>query len=142
MKIIVCVDDKLGMTFNHRRQSMDSALRQKLIALCGMNTLWMNEYSANQFKDETASNIQVDEKYLDKAGANDYCFVEDQDILPYADKIQEIILCRWNRTYPADTFLKIPGNAAEWQICVLEEFPGKSHKKLTLEKWRRKDYEN
>lgn len=39
MKIIVCVDDKLGMTFNHRRQSMDSALRQKLIALCGMNTL-------------------------------------------------------------------------------------------------------
>ena len=60
MKIIVCVDDKLGMTFNHRRQSMDSALRQKLIALCGMNTLWMNEYSAKQFKDETASNIQVD----------------------------------------------------------------------------------
>ena len=141
MKIIVCVDDKLGMAFNHRRQCMDSVLRQKLIDLCGVSTLWMNGYSSKQFKDEMVPNIQVEEKYLDKAGANDYCFVEDQDILPYADKIQEIILCRWNRTYPADTFLKIPGNAADWQISVLEEFSGKSHKKITVEQWRRENHE-
>ena len=113
----------------------------KLIDLCGVSTLWMNGYSSKQFKDEMVPNIQVDEKYLDKAGANDYCFVEDQDILPYADKIQEIILCRWNRTYPADTFLKIPGNAADWQISVLEEFSGKSHKKITVEQWRRENHE-
>lgn len=138
MNIVVCVDDKLGLSFNNRRQSMDTSLRQKLLHYCGNRKLWMRSYTAKQFVPKPVGcNIVVDDNFLEKAGSDDYCFVEIDDISPYSDKIHEIILFRWNRTYPADRHLKIPGSASDWKISVIDEFPGKSHKKITMESWRR-----
>ena len=142
MYIIVCVDDQMGMMFNHRRQSMDSVLRQKIISLCDGHPLWMNEYTAKQFEKNMISNLKIDNNYLQKAKQDDYCFVESDDITPYLEKIQGIILCRWNRTYPADTFLKIPENTNDWEINVIDEFSGKSHEKITIEFWRHKKCKN
>lgn len=138
MILIICADDKLGMAFNRRRQSMDSVLRQKLLQYCGTKKIWMSPYTATQFNYNLgAGNIEVSDEFLSLAGENEYCFVETNDIVPFADKIQEIILFRWNRTYPADTFLKIPGHISDWHISVIDEFPGKSHKKITMESWRK-----
>ena len=142
MYLIVCIDDQMGMMFNHRRQSMDSVLRKKIISLCDGHPLWMNEYTAKQFKNDIVPESKIDENYLQKAKQDDYCFVESDDITPYFEKIQGIILCRWNRTYPADTFLKIPGNTDDWEISIIDEFPGKSHEKITIEFWRNKECEN
>lgn len=137
MIIIACVDDKLGMAFNKRRQSMDSVLREKLLHFCGTQRIWMRSYTAAQFNDlSDTQNIIVADDFLDKAGKSDYCFVEIDDIIPYSHKIDGILLFRWNRTYPADTFLKIPGHISDWHIDVIDEFPGKSHKKITMEFWR------
>ncbi len=45
MKIIVCIDDKNGMMFNHRRQSKDREVRRDMLSYIGHHRLWMNEYS-------------------------------------------------------------------------------------------------
>lgn len=138
MIVIVCVDDRLGMAFHHRRQSMDAVLRTKILEYCGDRKIWMRSYTAKQFElYGHIENLMVDEDYLRKAAASDYAMVEIDSILPYADTIQGILLCRWNRRYPADTFLKIPGNIADWDISVIAEFAGKSHPKITMEYWRK-----
>lgn len=130
MIIIVCIDDKFGMMFNHRRQSQDKELRKIILQEAKGKKLWMNSYSAKQF-DEDCPLISVDEKFLQYAETGDYCFVEDIDIGPYIDYIDELILIRWNRVYPADTYLKI--DLSEWFLKNKEEFKGNSHEKITLE---------
>lgn len=140
MFVIVCVDDKMGLSFAKKRQSMDTVLRQKLLQLCNGKRLWMREYTAKQFEGEPTDSVEIktSETYLAEAQDNDYCFVEIDDILPYADKINGIVLCRWNRVYPSDKKLLIPGKMEDWTIHLLEEFSGKSHKKITLELWEKR----
>lgn len=138
MIVIICVDDKLGMAFNHRRQSMDDTLRRKILEFCGDHKIWMRAYTAKQFGQyDNATNLIADEDYLSKAAAEDYAMVETDSILPFASDIQGLVLCRWNRTYPADTFLEVPGNITDWEISVIDEFAGSSHPKITMEYWRR-----
>lgn len=36
MKLILCVDDKGGLAFNHRRQSRDRVLNERILMHCGM----------------------------------------------------------------------------------------------------------
>ena len=111
MKIIVCVDNQNGMMFNHRRQSQDRVLRKRILELTGGKKLWMNAYSQKQFlqvngnmskEQEQSGQIQADEAFLEKAGPGEYCFVENKDVVPYESRIEEVILCHWNRDYPAD----------------------------------------
>ena len=73
-----------------------------------------------QFEEEGYGNITVDEKFLQKAESGDYCFVEDIDVEPYIDYIDELILIRWNRVYPADFYFKI--DMGEWNLVNKGEF--------------------
>ena len=130
MKVIVCVDDKNGMLFNNRRQSSDRMLRERMLALVGRSRLWMNAYSAKQFLETTA--MVVDETFLDKAQAGEYCFVENVDVLPFADTIEEVILYRWNTVYPSD--VRFPMELIEGKTPVsTADFAGHSHPKITEE---------
>lgn len=134
MHIIVCVDDRMGMLYNHRRQSQDRVLREKLLELAGVHSLRMNAYSAKQFGTAPEGRIAPSEDFLSQARAGDYCFVEDQPLAPYAPAIESLILCRWNRDYPGDFFLDLP--LEHWHRQVLSEFPGSSHEKITLEVYK------
>ena len=49
MILIVAVDDRNGMTFNHRRQSQDKRLRERILSMTKNGKLWMNAYSHKQF---------------------------------------------------------------------------------------------
>ena len=53
MILIACVDDRGGIAFNHRRQSSDSVVRNRILELTAGSRLWMNEYSAKQFDLDT-----------------------------------------------------------------------------------------
>ena len=44
MKLILCVDDKGGLAFNHRRQSRDRVLNERILMHCGMHRLWISQY--------------------------------------------------------------------------------------------------
>lgn len=135
MKAIICVDDNNGMTFNRRHQSQDRVLRQDVMDEAGGGKIWMNGYTAKQFADVEPGRLQVEEGFLEKAGAGDLCFVENQDIVPFKEKIEEIILYRWNRTYPADTWFQM--DLKDWRVTETKEFEGSSHEKITKERYKR-----
>ena len=129
MIAIICIDDNNGMMFNCRRQSQDKKIREYILNTISSNKLWMNSFSKKQFLDD--NRIVVDETFFEKATENDYCFIENIDISPYIDKIEKIILFKWNRNYPADTFFSI--NLSEWTLVDSEDFVGYSHDKITKE---------
>lgn len=129
MKIILCLDEKRGMLFNHRRQSRDRIVRQDIMDSLRDAGLWMNAYSYKQFTDVDQSRIMVDEEFLDQAGERDYCFVEDRQLLPYETKISELIIYYWNKTYPADLYLDL--DLSRWREAYCLELVGYSHEKIT-----------
>lgn len=129
MKIIVCVDKKNGLLFNLRRQSQDSELRNRIIEISKNTKLRMNNYSAQQFNGE--SNICISENFLQEAGTGEYCFIENSEI-PTAE-IEEIILYKWNRVYPADTFFEFDFKNNGFKKLNSTDFAGSSHEKITEE---------
>lgn len=137
MIVIVCVDDKYGVMYNHRRQSKDRVLQEHILNMVGSNKLWMNHYTKKQFVDTSLDsvNVIIDEDFLKKAGNGDYCFVEDKDISSYLDNIEKIILFKWNRIYPSDVFFKLDKNL--WSLKESEDFAGHSHEKITKEIYER-----
>lgn len=132
MKIIVCLDNDDGMLFNGRRQSMDAVLRDRVVKTTKGQTLWMNAYSAGQFKD-ALDNIAVDEYFLERALQDDYCFVENADITFYASEINTVIIYRWNRNYPQDVSFPISLFSDRWKLVSSCDFIGHSHDRITEE---------
>ena len=127
MQVIITVENRNGMLFNHRRVSRDQKVSERILAYCKEKKLWMNAYSAKLF--ENNPQIRVSETFLEQKDA--ICFVEDQDVTPYLPEIDTIILFHWNRDYPADFFFTV--DLSEWNRIHQEEFAGKSHEKITME---------
>ena len=134
---IVCVDDRGGVMFNHRRLSQDRLLRRHLLDALAGKTLWMNPYSRKQFTEDSAARLMVDEDFLARAGSGEYCFVEGSPLLPHLERIEGLILFRWNRRYPADTFLDLSPADPPWHLTEQMDFPGSSHQILTKEVYTR-----
>lgn len=132
MKLVVCLDDGNGILFNKRRQSKDSILRQRLLERSRGSVLWMNAYSAAQFA-EMSDSIRVNEDFLSKAGEGEYCFVENLDVAPFADRINQVIVYKWNRKYPADTRFPMELFTSRWKLIESTEFAGSSHERITEE---------
>lgn len=138
MILIAAVDDSGGMMFNNRRQSRDRVLRERILALTGGGVLWMSRYSCGQFADmENINHIRTDDAFFDKAATGEYCFAEDISPAPYSERIEKIILFKWNRRYPADMYFGIDLSAPEWSLVGTEDFSGSSHEKITMEVYGR-----
>ena len=56
-------------------------------------------------------------------------------IVELEEKIDSIILYRWNRVYPADTYFDI--DLSGWQLVRTGEFSGASHELITKEVYTR-----
>ncbi len=124
MKLIVCLDDNNGMMFNNRRQSRDRILIENLLELCKGETLYANEYSAKLF---TENSVVICEDF--NSVAKGYIFAENT--LPNEENLNEIIVYKWNRVYPADTYFNISLDG--WILTETTEFVGSSHEKITRE---------
>lgn len=131
MKIAICVDKSGGVLFGGRRLSQDSVLREKLLAISSNGKLLMNEYSGKQF--EESEQIIITEDFLLSTDENNICFIENTEVP--IDKVTELYLFNWNRDYPADTYFKF--NLNDFKRIKKEDFVGSSHKKITLEIYRR-----
>ena len=136
MKIIACVDDLGGMMFNNRRQSRDRILVEDVVRTSRGSTLYIDEYSKALFADFEGS-YTVAQNMLDVATGADFCFVENKRLGGIADRINEIILYRWNRRYPSDFKFDIDLEAEGFCLCEASEFAGYSHEKITKEVYRR-----
>lgn len=137
MNIIICLDDKNGMMFNKRRQSQDKILRADIKELVKNNILYMNNYSYKLYKDIDDGNIQVCEDFLEQCNSNDFCLVENETLNNIINKIDNIVIYKWNRIYPADMHFDIDLENNLWQLIKETEFTGSSHEKITKKIYRR-----
>ncbi|MCI8667768.1 MAG: ribonuclease Z [Dorea sp.] len=137
MIAVVCVDEKNGMMFHGRRQSQDRSLRENLLRECGEKRLYMNEYSARMFKEASGSQIIASEDFLCNAGVGEFCFVEDRDVGDFLQKLESVIVYKWNRCYPADVYFSINLTNENWVLVRTEEFRGSSHDRITKEVYQK-----
>ena len=130
MIVAVTVDDGGGVLFNGRRQSRDSVLNARILSLCG-GTLYVSPYTEKLFADQTGVRILADERFLEIAAPGDFCFSEGAPLVPYQNRIEKLIVYRWNRAYPSDRKLDLDVSA--WKKVSETEFAGSSHEKITEE---------
>lgn len=128
MKLIVCLDNKNGMLFNKRRQSRDKILIENVLELCKGERLYTNEYSATLFPENS---VVICENF--ESIENGFVFAENT--IPNEENIEEIIVYKWNRVYPADTFFNISLDG--WELAETVDFVGSSHEKITRERYVR-----
>lgn len=134
MNIVVCVEEKFGMSFGGRRLSQDRLLIDDLMKTVGNNRLFISPYSQQLFK-EYSHKIIVDSDFLIKAKSDDYCFVEINDFKDIKEEIGSIILYKWNRRYPADLFFDSSYIEGREPLTV-SELEGNSHKLITKEVYK------
>lgn len=128
MNIIVCLDDNLGMLFNKRRQSKDRRVLEDIEKFT--NEVLISSFSESFFS-ESLCETKVNDNYLEKASSNSYCFVEADKVSPYIDKVEQVIVYKWNRKYPSD--FKFDISLESWKMIEQKEFAGFSHEKITKE---------
>lgn len=138
MTVIICLDDKGGMLFNKRRQSRDCAVTRDILGTVGDKRLLISDYSKELFEaeSEASSRIIVSKDFIFDAERDDFCFVEDRDIVPFLDRIEKIIIYRWNRIYPSD-FLFDVSLLENFRLKSTEDFKGNSHERITKEEYVR-----
>lgn len=131
MHLIICIDDRDGVSFCGRRLSQDRELNRHILELTDGHELWMSSYSAKLFSD---CNVRIDDAFQYKAGMGDYCFLETDAILNAYEHLESVVLYHWNRTYPSTQ--KFPRTLlANMRLVHTEEFSGSSHEKITMERF-------
>lgn len=136
MKVVVCIAENGGILFGGRRVSRDKILIEDFLRLASSGVIFISDFSLKLFEESPASLI-VSTNPLEAADDGDFAFVEDKSISEFKDKIEEIIIYKWNRDYPADFFLDIDPKSEKMTLKEVYEFEGKSHKKITRERWER-----
>ncbi len=131
MNVIVFVDDRNGMMFNNRRQSRDSVAIEKIMEMTNGKRLYVNTYSSKLFSEY--NDIVTDDDCLELADNGEYVFVENLSLAPVADKIEKVILFKWNRVYPSDKKLDVSCETMKLELTF--DFAGSSHENITCEVW-------
>ena len=132
LTLILCLDDRNGMAFNGRRQSMDSVVRARMLTKIGQCKLWMDHYSAKQFTSHSGQ-VLVDDDFMSAMSAEDACFMEVQDPKACLRRCRRLIIYRWNRVYPADLSASFENCLDRMKLIGKEDFVGSSHEKITEE---------
>ena len=110
--------------FNKRRQSRDRVLVENVLSFCKGQKLYTNEYSSKLFPENT---VEIFDN-MEEIGIA-YCFAENFTV--NEEDVEEIIVYKWNRLYPADTYFNI--DLADWNLTETVDFEGSSHEKITRE---------
>ncbi len=131
MNLILCLDDRNGISFNGRRQSADRVVAKHILDYVGQRRLWVRPKSQSFFPG-AETHITVDPDCFRKAGLEDFCFGEDETCLAYLLEARSIIVYRWNRIYPADVRFPEGELLRRRRLCAAE-FSGSSHDRITQE---------
>ncbi len=134
MHLIVCVDDNLGMMFNHRRQSRDRVVSEDIIESL-QGRLFIEESAEVLFSDENyiATNIKIE-----NLNEKDSYFIESAISEDLINKVTSITLYRWNRVYPADVYFD-KQLLTKFKLISTKELVGYSHECITKESYIREE---
>lgn len=108
---------------------MDRVLRTRILSRTAGRRLWVSHYTASQFGDEYQARLSLAEDPLSMAGEGEYCFDEERDPAAYKEKIEKLMIYRWNRAYPSDVRFTMDMSGLELSESV--DFAGYSHEKIT-----------
>lgn len=128
MQIAVCVDDALGRTFNGRRQTKDRVVAADLIREA-QGRLFITPFSQKWLGDSPGVSL------WDGGDSSHLLFLEAEPLAPYAQQITRLVIYRWNRRYPADTYLDLDPQALGLTLESTQELTGFSHPVITKEIW-------
>ena len=131
MKIIICLDNRGGISFNGRRLSRDRRLTEDIAVLTG-GALRISPYSLPLFPEDIFE-LTVGDDYLEGAGDGEYCFVELEAFSRYLPRIEEIVVYCWNRDYPSDVGMDFVPYEYGFHLSESAEFKGSSHDRITKE---------
>ncbi len=127
MKIIVCIDDKYGISWNNKRVSKDRKIIEDIEFLNVY--LHMNNYSYKMFEEYGYNKtINISDNIVSESG---FYFNELSDLKKIEKEIDEIIVYKFNRSYPSD--IKLDIDLSKYILRETKEFIGNSHKKITRE---------
>ena len=131
MHLILCIDERDGLSFCGKRLSRDRTVNNHMLQLASGHKIWMSPYSAPFFEGDA---VCADDHFLQKAGAGEYCFLE-VDVLPANNEtLESVILYHWNRPYPS-TVKFSRELLTGMHLVQTEEFTGNSHKLITMERY-------
>ena len=132
--LVACVDERMGLMFNARRQSKDRVQRERLLALLSGERLFMSEYSGKLFGE--CEGVVAHRAFLRRVRSGEAVFVED--ILPDSLKgISRVILYKWNEHYPSDTSFPFDLEKEGFLLASTADFEGSSHERITEEIYER-----
>ena len=135
MLVLLCLDQKNGMAFHQRRQSLDRAIRADLLTAAAGRPVWMTPYSARQFTEPEAV-LRTSDAPLQETEREGLCFVEFPPLSAALDRIDTLVVYRWNRVYPTDQRLDLDLNTS-FRLVSSTDIPGHSHEKITKEVYLR-----
>ncbi len=129
MTLYACLDDRLGMLFNHRRQSRDAAVLEDI------RSSIPHALSIDPFSEKLIREAGIPYVLAETPEEDAHFFLENRpasSLLPQAEKV---VFYRWNRHYPAD--LRWDGDLSGFTLESTREFPGRSHETITKEVYLR-----
>ena len=132
--IIVCMDEKNGMIFNGRRQSQDQEVIKKMLEYAKGKPLWINDYSAQLFREDQQKQIKITENFFD-LDEDDICFIENIRLDRCHEKVKKVIVFRWERVYTADVYFNF--KLDNFCLASTEILKGSSHKEILIETYER-----
>ena len=131
MHLIVCIDDRYGLSFSGRRLSSDIVVTEYILSVSAHSRLWIAPYSTKLLN---GGHVCVSEDYLAQCEAGAYCFVERDVPQVSKEKLESVTLCCWNRRYPATEHFS-RDLLGGMHLVSTEDFPGNSHEKITVERY-------
>lgn len=130
MILIFTLDNQNGVNLAGKRQSKDRAVADRILSLAA-GQLYIKSYTAKFFKNTSVEPCYTIIENYSMVPSNAICFAEEVLPMEMLDAADKIYVFRWNRDYPslAQDRLNLDG----FNVEVIDEFPGNSHEKITLE---------
>ena len=129
MILYICLDDRNGLQFNHRRQSRDAAVLEDIRSrLTGK--LLIDPFSEKLIREAAIPYVLPPETAAD-------VFLENIPSGEVLEKTEKILIYRWNRHYPSDVRWEPDFANLGFVLRETTDFPGTSHEKITREVYER-----
>lgn len=134
--VVLCLDNKNGMTFFGKRQSRDKNLISELVSSNHRRKIYSENYSSILFDGYEGVNFSDNPLEICEDGGT--CFIEKSDVTPYLDDIDIFIIYKWNKSYPADKFFTVNLRQQGYTLLGKVDIVGNSHDKITKETYKKK----
>ena len=148
--IIACVDPRMGLSFNQKRQSRDKNVIHDILTVTEHNNIIINPYSVEYVltnRNDTSDNHRwiITKNPLETLENpdfihSDYVFVEINtlpEIAALLNKADRVILYVWNETYMYTEQFPDIRKQTQWTKISSHSFPGSSHDEITCEIYER-----